>query len=123
MTQLENNLVMYDKNSMEPVQQLWGTTENRMECQCGLEKVERMKEWPTYRLTLKDFCKAWPGAKVFVNDYSTKGLKPTFSENPVVYLYDLMMDTIFAQSIIYQKTNEKPVFPTLKHVDSRLPSK
>ena len=65
-----------------------------------------MKEWPTYQLTLKDFCKAWPGSKVFVNDYSTKGLKPTFSENPVVYLYDLMMDTIFAQSIIYQKTNE-----------------
>lgn len=123
MTQLENNLVMYDKNSMEPVQQLWGTTENRMECKCELNKVERMKEWPTYRLRLKDFCKAWPGAKVFVNDYSTKGLKPNFSDNPLLYLYDLLMDTIFSQSIIYQKTNEKPVFPTLKNFDSRLPSK
>ena len=69
-------------------------------------EVERMKEWPTYRLRLKDFCKAWPGAKVFVNDYSTKGLKPNFSDNPVLYLYDLLMDTIFSQSIIYQKTNE-----------------
>ena len=28
-----------DKNSMEPVQQLWGTTENRMECKCELNKA------------------------------------------------------------------------------------
>eukprot|EP00913_Durusdinium_trenchii_P031381 g29381.t1 len=42
MTQLENNLVMYDKNSMEPVQQLWGTTENRMECNCGLSKEQKI---------------------------------------------------------------------------------
>ena len=34
--------VMYDKNSMEPVQQLWGTTENRMECNCGLTSLRML---------------------------------------------------------------------------------
>ncbi|CAJ1383837.1 unnamed protein product [Effrenium voratum] len=123
MTQMENNLVMYDKNSMEPVQQFWGTTESRMECQCGLGNVERMKEWPTYRLTFQNFCKAWPGSKVFVNDYSTQGLKPSFLGNPIQFIYDGMMDLIFKSSIVYQKTNEKPVFPTLKTKDNRLPNK
>lgn len=114
---------MYDKNSMEPVQQLWGTTESRMECQCGLASVERMKEWPTYRMILSDFCKAWPQSKVFVNDYSTKELKTGFLSNPVVFVYDSIMDLIFNGSIVYQKTNEKPVFPTLKTKDNRLPNK
>lgn len=123
MTQMENNLVMYDRNSMEPVQQLWGTTESRMECQCGLNNVERMKEWPTYRMTLQQFCKAWPGSKVFMNDYSTKGLKTEIWQNPIIFIYDGMMDLIFNSSIVYQKTNEKPVFPTLKTKDNRLPNK
>ena len=123
MTQMENNLVMYDTNTMEPVQQLWGTTESRMECQCGLSNVERMKEWPTYRLALADYCKAWPGSKVFVNDYSTSGLKTSFGQNPIQFIYDGMMDSIFNTSIKYQKNNEKPVFPTLKTKDNRLPNK
>jgi len=123
MTQMENNLVMYDRNSMEPVQQLWGTTESRMECQCGLNNVERMKEWPTYRMTLQQFCKAWPGSKVFMNDYSTKGLKTEIWQNPILFIYDGMMDVIFNTSIVYQKTKEKPVFPTLKTKDNRLPNK
>ena len=123
MTQMENNLVMYDTNTMEPVQQLWGTTESRMECQCGLSNVERMKEWPTYRLALADYCKAWPGSKVFVNDYSTSGLKTSFGQNPIQFVYDGMMDLIFNTSIKYQKNNEKPVFPTLKTKDNRLPNK
>lgn len=123
MTQMENNLVMYDRNSMEPVQQLWGTTESRMECQCGLNNVERMKEWPTYRMTLQQFCKAWLGSKVFMNDYSTKGLKTEIWQNPILFIYDGMMDVIFNTSIVYQKTKEKPVFPTLKTKDNRLPNK
>ena len=124
MTQMENNLVMYDKNTMEPVQQLWGTTESRMgDCPCGLSRVERMKEWPTYRMTLENYCKAWPGSKVFVNDYSLPGFKPNFWANPLQFIYDGMMDIIFSSSIVYQKTNEKPVFPTLKTKDNRLPNK
>ena len=34
-----------------------------------------------------------------------------------------MMDVIFNTSIVYQKTKEKPVFPTLKTKDNRLPNK
>ena len=74
-------------------------------------------------MTLENYCKAWPGSKVFVNDYSLPGFKPNFWANPIQFIYDGMMDIIFSSSIVYQKTNEKPVFPTLKTKDNRLPNK
>ncbi|CAJ1459044.1 unnamed protein product [Effrenium voratum] len=85
MPHMETNLVMYDKTSMEPVQQLWGITESRMGGQ-----------------------------------YSTQGLKPNLS-NPIQFIYDGIVDLIFRSSTVYQKT--KPVFPTLKIKDNRLPNK
>ena len=49
MTQLRNNLVMWDMNNGEPIQQFWGAAAT------DGEQGVRMTEWPTLRMQL-----SWP---------------------------------------------------------------
>ncbi len=111
MTQLENNLVLWDKKSGEPIQQFWGTKERE-----GPEG-SRMPEWPSYRMPLWAFEKAFPEGKVFLNRI------PTFFENPFLAVYDRLMHMIFAHGIADQATRDEPTFPTIKRFDDRLPNK
>ncbi len=111
MTQLENNLVLWDKKSGEPIQQFWGTKE-----EAGPEG-SRMPEWPSYRMPLWAFEKAFPEGTVFLNPI------PGFSENPFLAIYDRLMHLIFMHGITDQATKEEPTFPTIKRFDSRLPNK
>ncbi|WP_299794915.1 DUF3179 domain-containing (seleno)protein [uncultured Shewanella sp.] len=119
MTQLENNLVMYDKNSGEPIQQLWG----QKEADINKETEARMREWPTYRMPFNKFALAFPDGEVFVNDYLIDDMKPNFTDNPFLAIYDPIMELIFDHAIQDQATNVEPTFPTIKHIDNRLPSK
>ena len=110
-TQLENNLVLWDKRSGEPIQQFWGTKES------DGPKGLRMPEWPSFRMPLWAFEKAFPNGKVFLNPI------PGFFENPFLAIYDRMMDFIFVSGISDQARKEEPTFPTIKKFDDRLPNK
>ncbi|MGY5451603.1 DUF3179 domain-containing (seleno)protein [Agarivorans sp. MS3-6] len=117
--QLENNLVMADANTDQPIQQLWG----RKECDVTAGNAGEMQQVATFRMPFAKFKQAYPNGLVFVNDYLEKGLRPPFWRNPVVYVYDRMIELIFGLAINAQHKMEKPIFPTIKHVDERLPSK
>lgn len=112
MTQLKNNLVLFDKNSGEPIQQLWG----RMERDTS---GTRMKEWPTYRMPFRSFRELYPDGKVFVNEIAT------WRENPLLAAWDrlvrhgMMLWGVGLNWIM----NEKPAFPTIEYKDRRLPMK
>jgi hypothetical protein len=111
MTQLENNLVMFDKITGEPIQQFWGTLEK--DGKAG----PAMPQWPSFRMPFKAFAQAFPDGKVFVNPI------PTFAENPFLAIYDPLMDMIFRHGINDQAIKERPTFPTIDHFDDRLPNK
>lgn len=119
MTQLENNLVMYDANSGEPIQQLWGQTE--ADVVAGNDRG--MQEYPTFRMPFEKFEQAYPDGEVFINDYLVEDMRPKFWQNPVLFGYDRVMEFIFSTAIDFQREIEAPVFPTIDHHDERLPTK
>ena len=119
MTQLENNLVMYDRNSGEPIQQLWGRTE--ADVVAGRDRG--MREYPTFRMPFGKFAEAYPDGEVFVNDYLVEDMRPGFWQNPPLFVYDRAMELIFNGAIHWQKNYDSPVFPTIDHYDPRLPNK
>ena len=119
MTQLENNLVMFDSNSGEPIQQLWGQTE--ADAVAGNERG--MSEYPTFRMPFEKFELAYPEGEVFINDYLVEDMRTGFWQNPALFTYDRMMEFIFNTAIESQQNEEAPVFPTIEHQDERLPNK
>lgn len=112
MTQLKNNLVLFDKNSGEPIQQLWGNMERD-------DSGNKMKEWPTIRMPFSSFKKLYPEGKVFINEI------PTFGESPVLSLWDkLVRHVMMLWGVgLNWVENEKPAFPTIEYKDKRLPMK
>lgn len=119
MTQLENNLVLFDANTGEPIQQLWGQTE--ADVVAGNDRG--MQEYPTFRMPFEKFELAYPDGEVFINDYLVKDMRPGIWENPFLFTYDRVMEFIFNTAILYQQNTDAPVFPTIKHFDDRLPNK
>ncbi len=111
MTQLENNLVMWDKRTGEPIQQFWGTRERTG------PGGPRMPEWPSFRMPLSSFERAYPDGQVFLNPI------PHPLENPFFAIYDRLMQAVFVHGITDQAVKEEPTFPSIKHFDSRLPNK
>ncbi|MFT7461614.1 MAG: hypothetical protein ACI909_004317, partial [Planctomycetota bacterium] len=112
MTQLKNNLVLFDKNSGEPIQQIWGSME-------GDESKQAMREWPTIRMPFASFRQLYPEGKVFVNEIAS------FSENPVMAAWDrLVRHTMMLKGVgLNWIDNDKPAFPTIEFKDKRLPMK
>lgn len=119
MTQLENNLVMFDSNSGEPIQQLWGQTE--ADATAGNERG--MTEYPSFRMPFEKFEQAYPAGEVFINDYLVYDMRTSFWENPILFTYDRGMEFIFNTAIEFQQTREAVVFPTIDHPDERLATK
>jgi hypothetical protein len=111
MTQLENNLVMWDKTSGEPIQQLWGHFE-------GAPERGRMKEWPTVRMPLKSFEQLYPNGRIFVNEI------PSFTANPLLAAWDrLTRHVMMYNGVSLQWHGDAPAFPTIHEFDERLPRK
>jgi len=112
MTQLKNNLVLFDKNSGEAIQQIWGTMERSKE-------KGRMQEWPTIRMPFSSFKKLYPDGKVFVNEITS------FNKNPVLAAWDrLVRHGMMLWGVgLNWIDNEKPAFPTIEFKDRRLPMK
>lgn len=111
MTQLQNNLVMWDRNSGEPIQQILGRLE-------GAPEKGRMKEWPTVRMPFGTFAELFPDGKVFVNEI------PGFFENPILAVWDrLTRHVMMYNGVSLQWAREAPAFPTIDEFDERLPRK
>ena len=119
MTQLENNLVLYDTHSGEPIQQIWGQTE----ADVVAGKDRKMAAYPTFRMPFEKFELAYPDGEVFINDYLVADMRPAFWNNPLLFAYDRVMEFIFNTAILYQENTDAPVFPTIDHYDDRLPNK
>ncbi len=100
MTQLQNNLVMFDAVTEKPIQQIWARFEGEQ---------ERMKEWPTRIMSFAAFRELYPDGLVLFN--------PAF--NPWDKLVRWMVYTV----VSYQHAIEAPVFPTIEQFDTRLPNK
>jgi len=100
MLQLENNLVMYDENSNQPIQQIRGSLEN---------SGEKLKKYPTQVMPFDSFAKIYPAGRVFYN--------------PPQGWWDRMVRAMVLDVTERQYTTEKPAFPTIRHMDNRLPPK
>ena len=109
--QLENNLIMWDRNTGEPVQQIHHCREG------DRNSGKFMEEWPSFRMPLWAFEKAYPHGEVFLN------IRPRWYQNPFASAYDLLIEMLFTTGISYQHRFEKPICDTMKHYDDRLPHK
>jgi hypothetical protein len=109
MSQLENNLIMWDKVTGIPIQQIPGKFERQ---------DERMKEYPSFRMTYGVFKKLFPNGYVFYNPVVS------LRDQPIKHYWDHMTRLIMFHAIDFQHNHpDKPVFPTLELKDSRLPWK
>jgi hypothetical protein len=111
MTQLENNLVLWDHNTGQPIQQLWGTMERAPE-------RGRMTEWPTIRMPFASFAELYPDGRVYVNPIDA------YAENPITAAWDrLTRHVMMYNGVSMQWVGEEPAFPTIDEFDDRLPRK
>ena len=119
LAQHGNNLVLRDNKTGEPIQQIYGFREADAEpteegAACPLRPSLAMRPWPTFRMTFRGFQKAYPEGTVFIN-------KPP--SNPILYLFDMVLEMIFSSSIDRQHRENKPVMDNMTHYDDRLPNK
>ena len=89
-TQLQNNLIMFDTNTGQPIQQIYGTTE---------DGNEKLKEYPTQVMSFEAFADIYPQGKVLYNPGS--GFRDTLTR--------MMLRTV----INWQHELDGPVFPTI----------
>ena len=119
LAQHGNNLVLRDNRTREPVQQIYGFRESDAKQKedggaCPLRPSLAMRPWPTFRMTFRGFQKAYPEGTVFVN-------KPP--SNPILYLFDMVLEMLFSFSIERQHHEAKPIMDNMSHYDDRLPNK
>jgi len=106
-----NNLIMKDRNTGEPIQQMYGTRE------CDGRYGQGMQEWPTFRMPFKAFAKAYPDGQVFLNKI------PKFSDNPMMCLFDHFVELVFLWGTVPHDRTQSLLFKTMDHEDNRLHSK
>ena len=120
LAQHGNNLILRDNDTGEPIQHIYGFRESDTDettgdgPTCPLKPSLAMKPWPTFRMTFRGFQKAFPNGEVFVN-------KPV--SNPLLKLFDMVTETIFASGISRQHQEAAPVMDNMSHFDDRLPNK
>jgi hypothetical protein len=102
MTQLKNNLVMFDNCSKEPIPQVYGTLEN---------SGRYLDQIASTVMPYSSFKKLYPEGKVY--HYTHKN-----AFDKLVYL---MLDhAIYRKGGQYDKSTEPLSFPSIKYEDSRL---
>ncbi len=105
MTQLENNLVLFDSTTQEPIEQIYGR---------GATGGLRMEPLPAAMMPLASFQRLYPQGLVFFNP-----------PRSVVdrQVRKMMQGQLFGKGGLHDPANPRPVFPTLRHTDPRLPPK
>ncbi len=106
-----NNLIMRDKVTGEPIQQVYGTRERDGRGGVG------MAPWPTFRMSFRAFEQAFPDGEVFLNKIKT------FRENPLLCVFDNIVEAIFLWAVTSHHNSHTLLFETLDHEDDRLPRK
>ncbi|HTQ81222.1 MAG TPA: DUF3179 domain-containing (seleno)protein, partial [Thermoanaerobaculia bacterium] len=104
MMQLENNLVLFDTATGEPIEQIY--------CR-GLDRGP-LAALPTTIMPLSSFRALYPQGRIFWN--------------PPAGLLDrqvrgILNRLLFAKGGHFDPTNPKPAFPTIAHTDPRVPPK
>lgn len=105
MTQLKNNLVMFDANSQEPITQVYGDMQN---------SKRSLKHIPTTVMPYSSFIKLYSEGKVF--HYYHKN----FIDKLV---YKMLVAVIYGEGGQYDKTTDELSFPSISHNDERLHAK
>jgi hypothetical protein len=105
MTQLENNLILFDTVSQEPIEQIHG---------CLVGRGTPLDRVPATTMPLAAFRALYPEGKVFYNPPAG------FLDRRVRAMMDRLL---FAKGAHFDPENPKPVFPTIRHVDPRVPPK
>jgi hypothetical protein len=100
LTQLQNNLVMFDTKTNKPIQQIWASFDG---------ETERMRELPTRIMSFGTFQALYPQGLVFFN--------PPYSP------WDKLVRWMMYSVVGLQHALDEPVFPTIHEFDSRLPNK
>ncbi|HJP35834.1 MAG: DUF3179 domain-containing (seleno)protein [Gammaproteobacteria bacterium] len=103
-----NNLIMRDKATGEPIQQVYGSRE------CDGRWGPKMQEWPTFRMPFRAFAKAYPDGKVFLNKYTP------VTKNPVLWLWDHIVEIMFLLVVVPHHHSEDLLFNTMDIEDKRL---
>jgi len=106
-----NNLIMKDRATGEPIQQMYGTRE------CDGRYAEGMQEWPTFRMPFKAFAKAFPEGKVFLNKITP------FRKNPILFLFDHFVEIVFLWATVSHDRTHALLCKTMDHDDDRLSRK
>ena len=108
LAQHGNNLILRDNTTNEPIQHIYGRRER------DDRGGPAMKPWPTFRMSFGSFAKAYPEGKVFLNMPSS---------NPLLRVFDLITETLFASGIARQHNEAAPIMDNMTHEDDRLPTK
>lgn len=105
-----NNLIFRDAGTGVPIQQILGR-------QTSGSEPQAMQPWPTYRMTLRGFAKAFPDGQVYLNP-----IVP-FLRNPLLCVFDNIVEMIFLWGTVPHHHSERLLFETLSVEDARLPRK
>ncbi|ASP35803.1 DUF3179 domain-containing (seleno)protein [Labrenzia sp. VG12] len=119
LAQHSNNLILRDNRTGEPIQQIFGFRDRDASAtaegtSCPVKPELAMKPWPTFRMTMRGFSKAYPDGTVFIN-------KP--ASNPLLRLFDLAIETIFSSEIARQHRVREPIIQNMSRSDDRLHNK
>jgi hypothetical protein len=105
LTQLENNLVMFDANSQDPIPQIYGEMNNSQ---------RKLNSFPTTVMSYEAFGKLYPEGKVYY--YQQKNIVDRM-------VYKMLENAIYAQGGQYDKSTEELSFNTISYNDNRLHAK
>jgi len=119
LAQHSNNLILRDNRTGEPIQQIHGFRDRDAGATpegtaCPVKPELAMKPWPTFRMTMRGFARAYPDGTVFIN-------RP--SANPVLRLFDLAIETVFSSEISRQHRVNEPIIQNMTRSDDRLHNK
>ncbi len=106
-----NNLIMRDRDTGEPIQQMYGIPG------CEGRQGTGMQQWPTFRMPFKAFARAYPEGQVFLNRI------PRFTRNPLLFLMDNLVEIVFLWGTVPHDRTQSLLFKTMDHSDDRLHSK
>ena len=105
MTQLKNNLVMFDNNSKEPIPQVYGSMINTN---------RNLHQIPSTVMPYASFVKLYPRGKVYCYSH----------ENGIDRMvYKMLDNVIYQEGGQYDKSIEELSFPSIAYDDNRLHAK
>jgi hypothetical protein len=102
MTQLQNNLVMFDANSQEPIPQIYGSM-----CNSG----KNLDPYPSTVMSYSSYKKLYPEGLVYY-------FQPQGPVDEAVY--SMLQSALYAEGAQYDKVNTELSFNTIAHDDNRL---